>query len=97
MSEIEKITHVAMMRVFESGEIIIRALPQPHRHTALCLVTAKGKQGFLTSKNRFVDREAAKRIARAAYQLKPGRSDGTKLYSEDLIDWPNLPNEETND
>jgi len=42
-------------------------------------------QGFLTSKNRFVDRKEAHEIAHKAGQLKPGTLyQPTKLYSEDL-------------
>lgn len=46
----------------------------------------KETQGFLTSRDRFVDRKEAKRIATAAGQLI-SREEGlsfTSLYSEDL-------------
>ena len=42
-------------------------------------------QGFLTSKNRFVDRKEALQIALAANQVKRIEDvRGTRLYSEDL-------------
>lgn len=41
-------------------------------------------QGFLTNKNRFVDREEAAKIALAAQQIDCLQYSKTKLYSEDL-------------
>ena len=41
-------------------------------------------QGFLTTKNRFVDREEAMKIARVQGQVIAEFGNGTKLYSEGL-------------
>ena len=41
-------------------------------------------QGFLTSTNRFVDREEAANIAKAAEQIRTEFKDITHLYSENL-------------
>lgn len=41
-------------------------------------------QGFLTNKNRFVDRTEGKTIAMKALQLKAGVSIKGQLFSEDL-------------
>ena len=41
-------------------------------------------QGFLTTKNRFVDREEAMQIAKSANQLIGNHGDKNKLYSEDI-------------
>ena len=50
--------------------------------------TSKGErkviQGFLTSKNRFVDREDAVFVALQAKQVKEIKFNETKLFSEDL-------------
>jgi hypothetical protein len=40
--------------------------------------------GFLTNKNRFVDREEAAKIALATNQIKELKFSSTKLYSEDI-------------
>jgi len=42
-------------------------------------------QGFLTNKNRFVDREEAAKIALAAQQIDHLEYSKTKLFSEDLF------------
>ena len=42
------------------------------------------KQGFLTSKNRFVDRTEAWAIALAAGQVEPEDWEGSQLFSENL-------------
>lgn len=42
------------------------------------------EQGFLTNKNRFVDREEGLKIARAANQILPSRNPYRELHSEDL-------------
>lgn len=66
-----------------------------HRHTHClyqmvanyCLYQSQAGeevQGFLTNKNRFVDRMEAKQIAIIANQLKKGISVKGQLYSEDL-------------
>lgn len=41
-------------------------------------------QGFLTSNNRFVDREEAANVAMLAGQIYDLKFSNTKLYSEDL-------------
>lgn len=41
-------------------------------------------QGFLTNKNRFVDREEAYQIAIEAKQITEGKYSSKTLYSEDL-------------
>lgn len=41
-------------------------------------------QGFLTNKNRFVDRKEAMQIALKAGQIQKGEYSNTTLYSEDL-------------
>lgn len=41
-------------------------------------------QGFLTNKNRFVDREEGAKIALACGQIEKLNHSDTKLYSEDL-------------
>ena len=45
-------------------------------------------QGFITSQNRFVEREEALKIARAARQMAGKRSHPTDLFSEDI--WPTV-------
>src|ERR1700754_3026990 len=53
--------------------------------TKMRSATQKSVQGFLTSKNRFVDREEGWKIAQAAWQLKDGIvRDRTRLHSEDI-------------
>lgn len=47
-----------------------------------CLQNAK--QGFLTTKNRFVDRKEAMKIARVQGQVIASFGNGTELYSECL-------------
>lgn len=42
------------------------------------------EQGFLTNRNRFVNREEAAQIAKEAGQLKPGVVSVQRLFSEDL-------------
>ncbi len=44
----------------------------------------KETQGFLTNKNRFVDRKVAAEIATAQKQLMPPKASVKTLYSEDL-------------
>ena len=41
-------------------------------------------QGFLTSKNRFVDRKEGAKIALEAKQIKELKFSKTDLYSEDI-------------
>jgi hypothetical protein len=43
-----------------------------------------GKQGFMTSANRFVDRVEACRIARDAEQIRTKHGPDNQLFSEDL-------------
>jgi len=47
-------------------------------------ILRNAKQGFLTSKNRFVDRETAMFIARNNNQVKHKFGNGKELYSECL-------------
>lgn len=44
----------------------------------------ESEEGFLTSKNRFVNREEAAKIAFAANQIKELKFSSKDLYSEDL-------------
>lgn len=66
------------------------SLPSPYRHTDVILdmqsqgIYKSSEQGFLTSTGRFVDRSAAKLIARCAGQIKQPEPEGDKLYSEDI-------------
>lgn len=46
--------------------------------------SGKYVQGFLTSKNRFVDRVEAAQIALSSNQIKKLKYSSTELYSEDL-------------
>lgn len=46
----------------------------------------KEVQGFLTSKNRFVDREEGAEIALKSGQIKELKYHNTRLFSEDLYD-----------
>lgn len=72
---------------------VVYTLPQPARHNQvlrLCeelltkgLVRARGDQGFLTNKGRFVDRIEAAAIALAAKQIEK-LGWPPNLYSEDL-------------
>lgn len=84
MSEI--ITHVAIKF---KGKIY--ALPRPNRHhDCISLAYLEFKeyirtesQGFLTSKNRYIDRREAMKIARNSGQLL-NETETELLYSEDL-------------
>jgi len=64
-----------------------------HPHCLYQMVAITGKyqheageevQGFLTNKNRFVDREEGAKIALACGQIDKLNFSGNKLYSEDL-------------
>lgn len=90
MTSAETITGVALLH--DNGALI--ALPRPSRHHhlfALAAFMAAGdfndaRQGFMTSTGRYVGREEAKEIVKAAGQdFKVGlaRTD-PKLYSEDV-------------
>jgi hypothetical protein len=88
-SSAETITGVAFL--CNDGRVF--ALPRPHRHHHLFSLAAfvgdnadPCDQGFMTSAGRYVGREEAQNIARAAGQpftASGGRSD-PKLYSEDV-------------
>jgi len=67
------------------------ALPAPARHNKLFETFNPGAynwdrcvQGFVTDTEKFVTREQAMVIAKAAGQIKPGRKVTSKLYSEDV-------------
>lgn len=45
---------------------------------------SKSKQGFLTSRNRFVDRREGWEVALAAGQVDPEPWEGSQLFSENL-------------
>lgn len=93
----EKITHVAV-RSPRTGKVL--CLGPPYRHSDLLISTDSadsGELGFSTSSGRFVDRFDALQVAIAANQIKTSKDMRIQLlYSEDLIDWPDLPDEETN-
>ena|ERR1035437_10242899 len=64
-----------------------------HLHCLYVMIAMTGKkqhqagkeiQGFLTSKNRFVDREEAAKIAIACGQISKLQYSNKDLYSEDL-------------
>lgn len=64
-----------------------------HGHCIATIVASTGKrlhehgehvQGFLTNKNRFVDREEGGKIALCCGQIKGLKYSETELYSEDL-------------
>ena len=66
----------------------IYSLPQPNRHfnimTEVPGIMPDDERGFLLNDGRFVDRVEAKRIARAAGQLRPDASNLPKLYSDEV-------------
>lgn len=87
--EAETITGVAIV----DGKGRLWSLPAPNRHhhifalAALLGDSAEGNsrgQGFITSKQRFVERADALAIARAAGQVPEGRNLGHQLFSEDV-------------
>jgi hypothetical protein len=89
---IERI-HVAAIK---HADGTVYAVPRPGRHhTVIAYMSEQGKpyncrneerheQGFVTSVGRFVDREEACRIARAAGQILQKTGGRDTLYSEDV-------------
>lgn len=80
----EKIAGVAIQ--FEDGSVW--TLPRPARHSDVIAARASatgckgsGRQGFITSRDRFVDRVEAVNIALAAGQIRQRKA---RLFSEDL-------------
>lgn len=77
-TNIEKGLVITGYRHCDCFEVISRIYPRDvfikHGHT----------QGFLTNKNRFVDRVEAKLIATQTNQLLERASNGNELFSEDV-------------
>lgn len=93
--EQERITTAAI----KSGGVIV-TVERPLRHgSCINFLNAHGLeyrecQGFLTSTGRFVDRQEAGLIAKAAGQGEPRDVCNGNLFSEDLWDEPTLPEQE---
>lgn len=92
-------THERITRAAIRHNAYNYSLPPPNRHADVMRASGirygkyrifNGEQGFMTSYDRFVDREAAHKIAKKAGQLIVRRDghlydrDGAQLFSEDL-------------
>jgi hypothetical protein len=73
--------------------IVFCGFRHPHAMYSMCSITGKRSvtpevgeyvQGFLTNKNRFVDREEGYKIAYTAGQVEGEYREGRHLFSEDL-------------
>lgn len=87
MDNVEFITGVAIVT---NGKLF--QLPKPNRHHHCIELAARqlnkpvsdGTQGFMTSTGRYVLREEALTIAKAANQLLPRHKHPRELFSESL-------------
>lgn len=93
--EQERITTAAI-----KSDGVIVTVERPLRHgSCINFLNAHGLeyregQGFLTSTGRFVDRQEAGLIAKAAGQGEPRDVCNGNLFSEDMWDEPTLPEQE---
>lgn len=90
MTNIERITGVAFL--MRSKMMLVLPAPNRHHHIIQASIPEDlprkavccADQGFITSTGRYVTREEAVPIARAAGQLIRKTSPEDKLFSEDL-------------